>query len=192
MECVWNLFTSLFTWLNLHQGLFVAFTTVILLITNGWTLRHYKRQYELDRFLVFMPLKEESLVKIKQYFEGLSLQERAGSFKSRWSYLEKGKTTNHTNEKPLHQYAKIIISDITYAKYLFPDRSPILEEILIAINELDVKIRTFEERFQSNTWKNDEKNERDILIDEYNKIISELKTKMEKFIHASEYQRPPQ
>lgn len=87
---------------------------------------------------------------------------------------------------------KKIISDITYAKYLFPDCSSILEEILIAINELDVKIRTFEARFQSNRWKNDEQNERDILIDEYNKIISELKTKMEEFIHASEYQRPPQ
>ncbi len=195
MECfeyLWDLLFSFFTSINANQGLFVACTTVILLITNGWTLRHYKRQYELDRFLVFMPLKEENLLRIKSFFERLPSRPSSGNFNQQWSYLEKGKSTNKLQQKPLHKDAKKIISEITYAKHLYTENKAVLEVILTALHDLDEKIREFEMAFPTNSYIKEEKESRERIIGEYIQIIIKLRSELENFINIAEYQRPPQ
>ena len=64
--------------------------------------------------------------------------------------------------------------------------------VLSGLQDLDGTIREFEMAFPTSSYKKEEKESRERIIDEYIKIIIKLRSELEKFINIAEYQRLPQ
>jgi len=187
MEILYNVFS----WVTENQALFVACTTVILLVSN-WKLHgHYKRQHALDKFLVFQPLKEKNLDAINEFVSALPTDPKSNNFGPIWSYLKQGRSVHNLDDLPLHDKAIGICSQVEQAECLFSEEKETLKNILNGIHDLDRKIREVERKFPCGTDNKDEETLRDKLVNDYSAMLNKLRIDFEDFIQRGKIHKPP-